>query len=283
MHGLIFVTWEKYLSERFGNSFLNQYRAAIGETPASAPLASRVYDDATLLAGVGVVTNLSHLPTNTLLREYGRYFMINGLTSHLCAYLLGQVNSGRELLLMMRKAHEQMGRTPDSITPPLFSYEVLASDPKGFTLVYDSVRHLCPVLHGCIEGAAQRYGEKVHIVETACMTRDAAACRFNVRFFAPSSGPLARYETPEQIVRRNARRHLADIVLSVLPTEDGITLQELQSIMQLWQHCNPQQARPSVLLESLRHLQHAGLVASSANQPGDILANRRYWRAPTSD
>jgi Haem-NO-binding len=283
VHGLIFVTWEKYLLERFGSSFLHQYRATIGETPASAPLASRVYDDATLLAGVGVATNLSHLPTNTLLREYGRYFIINGLTNHLCSYLLGQVKSGRELLLIMRRAHEQMGRTPDSITPPLFTYEVLASDPRGFTLVYDSVRHLCPVLHGCIEGAAERYGEKVYIVETACMSRDAAACRFNVRFFAPSSGPLARYETPEQIVRRNAKRQLAEIVLSVLPTRDGITLQELQSIMQLWQQLNPQQSRPSVLLESLRYLQHAGLVASSANQRGDILANRRYWRAPTSD
>jgi Haem-NO-binding len=283
MHGLIFVTWERYLLERFGSSFLNEYRAAIGETPANAPLASRVYDDATLLAGVGVVTNLSQLPTNTLLREYGHYFIINGLTSHLCAYLLGQVHSGRELLLMMRKAHEQMGRTPDSITPPLFGYEVLASDPKGLTLIYDSARHLCPVLHGCIEGAAERYGEKVQIVETTCMTHDATACRFNVRFFAPSSGPFSHYESPELIARRNARRQLADMVLSILPTQDGITLQELQSIMLQWLQFNPQQSRPSVLLESLRHLQHAGLVASSANQPGDFLANRRYWRAPTSD
>jgi len=283
MHGLIFVTWEKYLLERFGSPFLNEYRTAIGEIAANAPLASRVYDDATLLAGVGAATNLSHLPTNTLLHEYGRYFIINGLTSHLCAYLLGQVHSGRDLLLMMRKAHEQMGRTPDSITPPVFAFEVLDSDPKGFTLIYDSVRHLCPVLYGCIEGAAERYGEKVQIIETACMTRDAAACRFNVRFFAPSSGPLSRYESPEQIARHNARRHLADMVLSVLPTQDGITLQELQTHMQLRQHVNPQQSRPSVLLESLRHLQHAGLVASSANQPGDILSNRRYWRAPTSD
>jgi Haem-NO-binding len=283
MHGLIFVTWERYLLERFGSSFLNEYRAAIGETSANSPLASRVYDDATLLAGVGVVTNLSQLPTNTLLREYGHYFIINGLTSHLCAYLLGQVNSGRDLLLMMRKAHEQMGRTPDSITPPLFGYEVLASDPKGLTLIYDSARHLCPVLHGCIEGAAERYGEKVQIVETTCMAHDASACRFKVRFFAPSSGPLSRYETPELIARRNARRQLADMVLSILPIQDGITLQELQSIMLQWQQFNPQQSRPSVLLESLRHLQHAGLVASSANQPGDFLANRRYWRAPTSD
>jgi hypothetical protein len=51
MHGLIFVTWEKYLTERFGQARLNTYRNAIGESAASAPLASRLYDDATLLAG----------------------------------------------------------------------------------------------------------------------------------------------------------------------------------------------------------------------------------------
>src|SRR5205814_10695639 len=69
MHGLIFVTWEKYLSERFDSSLLNTYRKAIGETPATAPLVSRVYDDATLLAGVGVACQLTHLPADTRSEE----------------------------------------------------------------------------------------------------------------------------------------------------------------------------------------------------------------------
>lgn len=282
MHGLIFVTWEKYLAERFGSSFLNEYRAAIHETPATAPLASRVYDDAALLAGVGVVAGIASLPTNVLLREYGRYFISNGLTSHLCAYLLTQVHSGRDLLLMMRKAHEQMRRTPESLTPPIFGYEALDSDPDGLILIYDSDRHLCPVLYGAIEGAAQRYGEKVQIVETTCMSQGASACRFDIRFFAPTSGPLVHLESPEQIAQRNSRRQLADMVLSVLPDKDGMTLHDLQRIMQQWQHVNAQQLRPSIMLESLRHLQHAGLVASTANRPGDDLASRRYWRVPTS-
>ena len=35
------------------------------------------------------------------------------------------------------------------------------------------------------------------------------------------------------------------------------------------------------LLEAVQHLQFAGLVASSADQPGDELTNRRYWRVRT--
>ena len=118
MQGLIFVTWEKYLSERFGSQFLNAYRDSIGETASSAPLISRVYYDATLLAGVGAASKLSHFPVDTLLREYGHYFLINGLTSHLCAYLLTQVHNGRDLLLTMRKAHAQMRRIPDGFGFP---------------------------------------------------------------------------------------------------------------------------------------------------------------------
>jgi hypothetical protein len=281
MHGLIFVTWEMYLTERFGSSFLNAYREAIGETPATAPLASRVYDDAVLLAGVGAASQLAHFPVDTLLREYGRYFMINGLTSHLCSYLLAQVHSGYDLLLLMRKAHAQMRRT-DGLTPPVFGYEALSTYANGLALIYNNHRQLCPVLYGAIEGAAERYGEKVQIIERTCMKRGSAECRFEIYFSAdPNSGALYM-ETPEQLARRKIRRQLADMVLSALPDQEGVTLMDLQKIMLHWQ-VNPAHLRPSVLLEALKLLQHAGLVASSANQPGDDLARRRYWRVPTTE
>lgn len=278
MHGLIFVTWEKYLLERFGNALLNSYRAAIGETPATSPLASRIYDDATLLAGVGEAVKLTRLPADTLLRDYGRYFMLNGLTSHRCAYLLSQVHSGSELLLIMRDAHAQMRRTPDSITPPLFRYETNSLRRNTFTLVYDSPRQLCAVLLGAIEGAAERYGEQVQIIERTCMRQGAAACRFEVYFFAGSPQLL---ETPEQKIHREAQQQLANVVLEALPDNDGVTLAELQTWLYSWQ-LSPDHPRPSQLLTALQHLQHTGLVATTANQPGDNLSNRRYWRAPTS-
>lgn len=280
MHGLIFVTWEKYLAERFGTSLLTSYRDKMGETPTSSPLASRVYDDALLLAGVGVASQLTHLSTDMLLREYGCYFISNGLTSHLCAYLLTEVRSGKELLMVMRDAHAQMRRTSDALTPPLFEYEISQHDPHGFVLVYDSPRKLCSVLSGAIEGAALRYGEKVHVTERTCMKAGADACRFEVRFFVPSSGQLPQ-ETPEQQERRRFQRQMAQLVLASLPSQDGMTLAQLQERLR-GSKVSQHQLRPTILLEALRHLQHAGLVASTANQPGDDLAHRRYWCVPTS-
>ncbi len=46
---------------------------------------------------------------------------------------------------------------------------------------------------------------------------------------------------------------------------------------------SPNQLRPSVLLEALRHLQLVGLAASMPIKAGEDLLQRRYWRAPTFD
>jgi len=278
MQGIIFVTWEKYLADSFGNAFLTLYRETIGETVSTVPLTSRVYDDAQLLAGVSAASKLAHFPTDTLLRQYGRYFLINGLTSHLCNYLLRQVHSGRELLLMMRKAHAQMYRSPDGLTPPVFGFEFLPQSPNGLLVVYDSHRQLCPLLYGAIEGAAERFGEAAQIIESACMRQGAPQCRFEVNF-TRTSAPLSLKQTSEQAAQARAKQQLADQVLSALPDSDGLTLQELQGVMQRWPVA-PELVRPSQLLEALKHLQYAGLITSTANQAGDNLATRRYWRVP---
>jgi hypothetical protein len=280
MHGLIFVTWEKYLTERFGTSFLRAYRSALGETSATSPLASRVYDDELLLMGVEVACRLTYVSAGVLLREYGRYFIINGLTSHLCAYLLNRVNSGKELLFTMRRAHGQLRRVPDGLTPPIFGFELLQADGDKFILVYDSHRKLCPVLLGAIEGAAERFGEEVSVNELACMKQGADACRFEVQF-SPSAVKKLPAETAEQRARSVVQRQLADIVFSCLPDKDGISLLELYRIMES-KGLNREQLRLSTLLEALRHLQYVGLAASTANQPGDNLTLRRYWRVPAT-
>lgn len=277
MHGLIFVTWEKYLSERFEGKVLKEYRNALGQTSASALLTSRVYDDELLLAGVAVVSRITRVSADTLLREYGRYFLLNGLTRHLCAYLLTQVHSGRDLLLTMHDAHEQMTRLPDGLTPPLFQYRTQADKPNALALIYDSPRKLCSVLMGAIEGAAERYGEQVHIVERTCMKRGDPVCRFDVRFSASSKAPM---ETAEQTKRYQTKQQFADFLFSLLPDEGGVTLTELQELL-IFRKIGQQWRRPALLLQALQHLHHAGLVATTANQPGDNLALRRYWRAPT--
>lgn len=280
MHGLIFVTWEKYLGERFGSLFLDAYRTAIGETVAMAPLTSRLYDDATLLAGVGAAHELSGLDVGILLREYGRYFIINGLTSHLCTYVLDQVHNGRELLLTMHNVHARLRITREGLTPPLFRYEFTAH-PNEVVLLYDSTRQLCPVLWGAIEGAAERYNEHVSIVETACMKQGAPVCCFVARFSPLPIDKQRWSRTSDQMTRRREQRALANLLLNILPESrptEGVTLADLQKILRQRQEVTAHQRRSAVLLEALQHLQFAGYLASTADLPGDDLTRRRYRR-----
>lgn len=277
MHGLIFVTWEKYLSGRLSGTVLRNYKSALEGKITGPLLASRVYGDDLLLAAVAAASQASAIPAETLLREYGRYFITNGLTRHLCAYILTRVHSARELLLSMHDSHQQMGRLPESLTPPLFQYRTQTNKPNELTLIYDSPRKLCPVLMGAIEGAAERYGEQVQIVEQMCMNRGDQVCRFEVRFSAAANG---YQETPEQIEHEQTKQHFAQFILSMLPDEGGLTLAEVQKRVVL-RKVKKEWTRPALLLEALRHLHHAGLVATTANHAGDDFVNRRYWRAPT--
>ncbi|QBD82346.1 hypothetical protein EPA93_42785 [Ktedonosporobacter rubrisoli] len=280
MHGLVFVTWERFLGEKFGSSLLASYRNAIGETAATAPLANRVYEDQMLLAGVGVASQLTRQPVDTLLRGYGHYFISNAITGHLCSYLLSQIHTAKDLLLTMRAAHAQLRRTPDALKPPLFGYEMVSSTSDELILIYDSYRRLCPLLMGAIEGAAARYGEQAHVIERTCMRHGAATCRFEVRFTPLTNGKGNDQLDTRQQERQQMKRELGDLLLQILPDRDGVTLADLQRILQ--QRRVPQQyLRPYRLLEGLQQLQYVGLISSTVNQPSDDLIHRRYWKAPT--
>lgn len=247
MHGLIFVTWEKYLAERFGAPFLKTYREAIAETPARSPLASRLYDDATMSAGIGAVSSLSGLAADTLLREYGRYFIINGLTGHLCQAVLAEVHSASELLAAMRDVHARLRQTHEGVTPPLFTYEAPAR-PHHVRLIYDSERRLCSLLWGAIEGAAERYSERVRIIERSCMKKGARVCRIEAQFSGPLVDEYPQQKTWEQRVREEEQRELRRLVLASLPgygTVEGATIGDLQDLLQRRGGVDVHQLRPA--------------------------------------
>jgi hypothetical protein len=289
--GLIFVVWEKYLGERFGSNFLKNYREAIGETADTLPVTDRTYPDAHLVKGLGAASRLAVLSEDKLLVEYGRYFLINGLVEYLCGYLLAQSWCGYDLLLQMRDAHAQMRRTPDGLTPPLFEYEVLSEDHNHMILTYVSDRRLCSLLQGCIYGAAERFGERAYVRELSCLKRGDPVCRFEVRFEGES---WAKKATPEMIAaekQRLSNQGISQLVLQALPGDaaGGVTLAGVKrTIDQLHSFPGGQRTqRPSLhisqIYTSISKLQQVGLIASTANQPGDTFETRRYWRAPTSD
>lgn len=280
MLGLIFMTWEKYLAERFGNALLQNYRAQMGETSAAALIASRYYDDELMLQSLNIVSQTTHIPVNTLLREYGRYFVANSLTSQLCAYLLSQINSGRDLLLAMRDTHARLRVAFEGATPPVFEYGE-TPDPNKVILTYRSNRHLCPLLYGAVEGAAMRYHERVQIVEHTCMQYGADACRIEATFSPDPQLPTYQ-PTSEQEYNQRLQKQFADLIFSSLPSYgrgEGRTLLEIRTLLAA-RGLHRYYQRPAIMLEAIQHLQFAGLIMSNANNKHGNIMTRRYWRTP---
>ena len=295
MKGLIFVVWEKYLGEKFGGKFLDLYREAVGETQSNLPLTNRTYPDEMLMTGLNVAHKMTRLPEDTLMFEYGRYFLMNGLVEYLCGYLLAQSWTGYDLLLQMRGAHAQMRRTPDGLMPPLFNYEVLSNDHNHMILTYDSQRKLCSLLEGAIHGAAERFGEKAHTHQLSCMKKGDAVCRFEVRFEGESWAKRATATMIAQEQQRLSKQGLSNLILQVLPTESerSVSMNDLKVIVD--QHQGQyvpeiyEDQRPlgkvhiSQVYTALMKLLQVGLIASDANKQDDSFATRRYWRTSTTD
>jgi hypothetical protein len=278
MLGLVFATWEKYLAERYGASVLQGYRKAVEDGMEALPLAHRVYNDEALLQGLETVGELTGTHPDALLRQFGRYFINYGLTRHLCAYLLSQTSCARDLILIMRQAHIQMAVGPDGLRPPVFVYQPLSADGNHLLMTYESPRAFCGWFWGAIEGAADRFGEHVAIQERTCIKKGGKRCLFEV-YFDPSVS-ARQMRTPEQEARWQAQQMLASLIQTILPDQQpGLTLFELQEQLRTT-HLDARQLRPALLLEALQMLLFAGLLASTANHPGDTLNTRRYWRVP---
>ncbi|MBE3562059.1 MAG: heme NO-binding domain-containing protein, partial [Ktedonobacteraceae bacterium] len=238
---------------------------------------NRLYNDEALERGLQVVERLTATPSDLQLRQFGRYFINYGLTRHLCAYLLSQTTCARDLVLTMRQAHIQMAVGPDGLTPPVFTYRSVSEDNNHLLITYESPRHFCGWLWGAIEGSADRFGERVIIHERTCSRKGGAHCLFEVQF---DPAAVRQTRTPEQEARWQAQQQLIMLIYNTLPEQQpGLTMFEIQAQLKK-ANIDARQLRPALLLEALQMLQHAGLLASTANQPGDTLERRHYWRVP---
>ena len=108
MHDTIFVTWERYVRERCGNSLPCAYRPVIRETVASSPAASCLYRTTSLAVGEGTAARRTDLSPDLPVRKYEHYRFNNGFTHHLRTFVLSRIHNASALLLAMRVVHARL-------------------------------------------------------------------------------------------------------------------------------------------------------------------------------
>ena len=287
MHGIIFVSWDRFLQTTFGDFFFQRYRAEMKQKGHLISLMNQTYPDEHLIQALTFVCQQQQISMDALLRSFGQYYIVNELTGFVCAALLQKVKSAKELLLVMADAHLQLKQasremhTSHLISPPIFRYELIPGRPDRLIVVYQDPRQLCPLLQGAIEGAAIRYHEKVNILHDPkmCMRHGAHACRLLVQF-VPLKNRLAHEEsTPPERVRH--QEEIRSLILQALPRDVQKALTAYQ-LAEAIRYLTPiSQKVPALRMcqldAALRQLMAIGLVAST-----NTFSHCRYWRVSST-
>lgn len=287
MHGIVFVSWDRFLRTKFGDVFFQKYRAEMRYEGHDISLINQTYPDEHLVQALTFVSQQQSISIDTILRAFGQYYIMNELTGFVCAALLEKVKSAKELLLIMADAHSQLNQaslemhTSHLISPPVFQYEHIYGHPDQLIVMYQGLRQLCPLLQGAIEGAGMRYHEKVNIVHdpNECMRHGGSVCRLSIQF-EPLENTLAHEESiPSERLR--SQEDIRRLVLQALPhdVQQAITLDQLPDAIRyhapIGEKIPP--LRTCQLDVALRQLMAIGLVAST-----NTFSHCRYWRVTSS-
>lgn len=142
--------------------------------------ANEDYPDQMTLDLASAASEVSGLPLETVLVEFGKFWVLNtGAESYPTFFRLAG-KTAREFLLNMDKVHKQVTKNILNAKPPRFEYEEL---PDGRLLIhYRSKRRLCAVLRGLILGVGVYFDEELQVKETSCVNNGNPQCTMEVTF-----------------------------------------------------------------------------------------------------
>jgi Haem-NO-binding len=175
MHGLIFTTFRDFITTQYGPGIATSVHEG-----QPVHVLTEAYADEDFLALVQRACQVTGMEAGDLVREFG-VFAGETTFPRLYPAFFAVAGGARPFLLTVEDLiHELVRATIPKATPPQLHVAPLGDD--GVQITYSSPRKLCVLLRGLVEGTARHYGEKVEIVETACMHDGAPACLCEVRF-----------------------------------------------------------------------------------------------------
>lgn len=179
MKGIINKGIQELVETKFGAEAWEKVKLLAGcEEPFFAIMND--YPDDMTTALVKAASEVSGLPLEAVMVEYGKFMVPNTLKEQYPSYFKLAGSSPREFLLNMGRVHEHVTRSVSKAMPPRFEYEDL---PDGRLLMkYKSERRLCAVLRGLILGVGILFDQELQVQEISCMQKGNPECVMEVTF-----------------------------------------------------------------------------------------------------
>jgi hypothetical protein len=176
MHGLIFTELKKYVETKFDHATWEKLLEKAGQKH-QLYLASAVYPDKDIVALVTAACELTGLPANAVLEDFGQF-----VAPDLVEQYKFLINPSWRLLDFLANTEDtihKIVRFHKGVTPPRLVTTRIADNQLVIT--YNSARKMCPLLKGIVKGAAAHFKEHITLLETRCMLRGDSECVVTVQ------------------------------------------------------------------------------------------------------
>ena len=179
MKGIINKGIQNMVETRFGAEAWEKVKSLAGcEEPFFA--ISNDYPDDMTVNLLNAASEVSGLPVETVMIEYGKFMVPNTLKDQYRTYYKLAGSSPREFILNMGNVHEHVTKSVPNAIPPKFEYQEMADG--RMLMKYQSPRKLCAVFHGLILGVGIYFGQELQVQKTSCMHQGDSYCIVEITF-----------------------------------------------------------------------------------------------------
>lgn len=179
MKGVIFTTFNEMIENQFGLGMWDDLIDRVDPASGGAYTAVDTYDDAELVALVKELSAQTQTPLPDLLFAFGQY-AFKPLADSYPAAIRPDMDAKEFLQSVHDVIHVEVKKLyPDAVLPT-FTYEDPA--PDRLVMIYDSVRKMCPLAQGLIQGAAHHFGVTIEINVTSRETPEGTLPSLELHF-----------------------------------------------------------------------------------------------------
>ncbi len=175
MKGVIFTYLADMVEEHFG---LDAWDAILQHAGLDGLyVSSESYDDDQLFRLVQAAHEATGIPSNDLIRTFGKYSFAKFQQSH-PDFCKPQYTLKEFLLSVDKVIHVEVKKLHPDAMLPSFEYEDEADNE--LTMIYSSPRKLCMLAEGLITGAAQFYKTEYVLKHDKCMHNGDKHCKLHL-------------------------------------------------------------------------------------------------------